>query len=102
MSILRCLKHQNIIELHEVYEDENTVYLVLELLRGGELQTKIGSRKSFTEKTAAELFSKLLKALVHCEENEIIHRDIKPGNIILWYYYITMLYNFNNRIENDY
>jgi serine/threonine protein kinase len=55
----------------------------MELCSGGELFDKITSRKSpITEKEAAIIIEKLLKAINHCHSQNILHRDIKPENIM--------------------
>ena len=84
ISILRHLKHPNIINLYEVYEGEDYVHLVFELIKGGELQAKIKSRVKFTEPQAALLMHKLLETVFFCHANGYIHRDIKPANLIQW------------------
>ena len=83
ISIMRSLDHPNIIKLHEVYEGEYHVYLVLELLKGGELFDRIIKKGHYSEKDAAILISKLIWALEYIHERGIMHRDIKPENLIL-------------------
>lgn len=83
ISIMRNLNHPSVIKLYEVYEGEYHVYLVLELLKGGELFDRIIKKGHYSEKDAAILISKLLWALEYIHERGIMHRDIKPENLIL-------------------
>lgn len=80
---MRKLDHENIIKLYEVHESESYIYLVLELLRGGELFERIVKKGIYTEKDAAVLMKKLLSALDYMHSKGMMHRDIKPENLIL-------------------
>jgi len=80
---MRKLNHENIIKLHEVYESENHIYLVLELLSGGELFERIIQKGQYTEKDSCILMKNLLSALAYMHSKGIMHRDIKPENLIL-------------------
>lgn len=80
---MRRLDNNNIIKLYEVHENENFIYLVLELLHGGELFERIIKKGIYTEKDASILMSKLLCALDAMHVKNIMHRDIKPENLIL-------------------
>jgi calcium-dependent protein kinase len=81
--ILRHLHHPNIITLHEVYESEKYVHLVLEYLKGGELFEVINTKGSYSENDAAKFTRQLMDAIAYCASKNVIHRDIKPENIIL-------------------
>ena len=77
------LKHPNIISLHEVYEDDEYIHLVFDLMQGGELKAKVEECKYFKEPKAAEIMKILLTTLKYCHDNGVIHHDIKPRNIII-------------------
>jgi len=66
-----------------VHENETSIYLVLELLRGGELFERIVKKGVYTEKDASILMKKLLSALDSLHAKGIMHRDIKPENLVL-------------------
>ena len=80
---MRKMNHKNIIKLYEVYESDNHVNLILELLKGGELFDRIVKTGQYTEHNACDLMKRLLGALNHMHSQGIMHRDIKPENLIL-------------------
>uniref|UniRef100_A0A0N5ALS1 Ribosomal protein S6 kinase n=1 Tax=Syphacia muris TaxID=451379 RepID=A0A0N5ALS1_9BILA len=78
----RYSHHPNIVKIHEVYEDDNSVYLVEELCKGGELLDRIISQKHFSEREAAAVMMKLANAVSYLHTNQVVHRDLKPSNIM--------------------
>lgn len=86
VQILLTVDHPNIVAYHETYDDHNYIYLVMEHLPGGELfdSPQIFKKEgtSYTEGDAAGVISKLLEALHHCHSLGIVHRDMKPENIM--------------------
>ncbi len=86
IEILRMLNHPSIIKLHEVYENDLYIHIVLEYLRGGELFQQLQSKGIYSEKDAALVFKCVLEALAYCHERNVIHRDLKPENLILTYH----------------
>ena len=82
VTLLRKLEHENIIKLHEVYESQKNIHLVLEYLHGGELFERIKKTGTYNEKDASIIMRCLLKALVAMHEKKIVHRDLKPENLL--------------------
>lgn len=85
ISILLQLKaHPNIIRLYEIYETSSHIYMVLELVTGGELFERIVDRGYYSERDAAEAIRQICDALafVHNHHPVIIHRDLKPENLL--------------------
>jgi serine/threonine protein kinase len=80
---MRHLDHENVIKLHEVFEGEQHIYLVMDLLKGGELFDRIINESHFGEKDSFKLIIQLVNALYHVHSYRIMHRDIKPENLIL-------------------
>ncbi|XP_071450098.1 ribosomal protein S6 kinase alpha-5-like [Hetaerina americana] len=83
INLLRaCQGHPNIVRLHEVFHDEVHTYLVLELLRGGELLERIRRKDRFTEEEASQIMAKLVSAVEFMHSRGVVHRDLKPENLI--------------------
>ncbi len=79
---MRSVDHQNLVHLHEVYETENSIYMVLDLLSGGSLLEKIKSNHKFTKEEIISIIKGISYAIQHLHKNNIMHRDLKPENII--------------------
>jgi len=81
------LSHPNLVVVHEFGEAtvEGTVvpYIVMELVRGTDLKALLASRGRLTLAEIARVMNDLLAALQHAHERGVVHRDIKPGNLML-------------------
>ena len=82
ICICHRLRHPNIVEVYEVYEDPTKVYLVMELESGGELFDYIEERGSYTEKDAANVVRQVLSAVGYMHSQGIVHRDLKTENLL--------------------
>ena len=71
-----------IIFLSQIYEDERYVYLVMELMRGGELLDRILRQKNFSEREASITMFTVTSAVQYLHKNGVVHRDLKPSNIL--------------------
>ncbi|MBC8870724.1 MAG: tetratricopeptide repeat protein [Planctomycetes bacterium] len=78
------LRHPNIVGVHEVGRDGDTVYMVTDFVRGVTLDDWL-SGQEFSQREGVELCAKIADALHHAHEKGVIHRDVKPGNIMLDY-----------------
>ena len=76
------LSHPNIVSIYDTDEEHGTIYIAMELLAGEPLD-KLIKRKKFTEKEIVHLAVQTARVLDYAHANGIIHRDIKPGNIIV-------------------
>jgi hypothetical protein len=77
-----ALQHPNIVQLHEVGEDDGHPYLVLEYVNGGGLDAKLAGTP-IDPYEAAQLLATLAQAMHYAHENGIVHRDLKPANVLL-------------------
>uniref|UniRef100_A0A8D1NHX9 non-specific serine/threonine protein kinase n=1 Tax=Sus scrofa TaxID=9823 RepID=A0A8D1NHX9_PIG len=75
-------QHPNIITLKDVYDDGRYVYLVTDLMKGGELLDRILKQKCFSEREASDVLFIITKTVdyLHCQG--VVHRDLKPSNIL--------------------
>ena len=86
-EILRSLNHPYIVKLYDVYVSPGqAIYLVMELVRGGDLFDRIVERGRYTEVRARRLMRRVLAAVYHLhEERGIVHRDLKPEVCVCLY-----------------
>lgn len=78
------LTHPNIVQLLETFEDKSKVYLIMELVTGGELFDRIVEKGSYTEKDASDLIRQVLEAVDYMHEQGVVHRDLKPENLLYY------------------
>lgn len=83
IKIHKSLDHPNIVKFEECFEDEENVYMVLELCESGSLVDLIRRRKRLTELEAKVLLVQLIGASDWMHNHQVIHRDLKLGNIFL-------------------
>jgi serine/threonine protein kinase len=83
IEIMRKVNHPRIVKLYEVYENDISIFLVLEYLKGGELLQFMRNKGLLTEKDASMVIKSTLEALEYCHRLKIVHRDLKPENLIL-------------------
>lgn len=81
--ILRKIAHPNIVKLHEEFETPKEIYLVMELVAGGDLFDAIVSNTRFSEPDSAFMIRDLASALKYLHDMNIVHRDIKPENLLV-------------------
>jgi serine/threonine protein kinase len=76
------LEHPNIISIYRVGRSGRVIYFVMKFLRGGSLSTVLGTRKKLTPPEIRRLLSEAGSALGYAAQRGIVHRDIKPDNIM--------------------
>ena len=82
-DLLAKLNHPFIINMHYSFQDSDNLYLVMDLLTGGDLRYHICKKRYFTEDQTKFFISCILLGLEYCHYYHIIHRDIKPENLVL-------------------
>uniref|UniRef100_A0A667XK07 non-specific serine/threonine protein kinase n=1 Tax=Myripristis murdjan TaxID=586833 RepID=A0A667XK07_9TELE len=86
VAVLRKVKHPNIIMLIEEVDTPSELYLVMELVKGGDLFDAITSSAKYTERDASAMVYNLAGALKYLHSMNIVHRDIKPENLLVFEY----------------
>ncbi|XP_071741801.1 CBL-interacting protein kinase 2-like [Rutidosis leptorrhynchoides] len=82
ISIMRLVKHPNILQLYEVMATKTKIYFALEYAKGGELFDKV-SKGRLKESVARKYFQQLINAVDFCHSRGVYHRDLKPENLLL-------------------
>lgn len=80
---LRALQHDNIIKLFDVYITDEKIFIVMELMEGGELFDYVVQKGTLTEDEASSIVRSVTSALVYMHQKNIVHRDLKPENLLL-------------------
>lgn len=83
-SVLARIRSRNIVGIHEYGEHEDTVYFVTELFPDGDLQSWLARHGPLDRRAALSLVAQVCEALGDAHATGVIHRDVKPGNVLLW------------------
>ncbi|KAF4093609.1 hypothetical protein AMELA_G00004090 [Ameiurus melas] len=84
IAVLHKIKHANIVSLEDIYENKSHLYLVMQLVSGGELFDRIVEKGFYTEKDASKLIQQILDAVKYLHDMGIVHRDLKPENLLYY------------------
>jgi len=79
---MKKVEHPNILKLIEIYEDNENVYIVMELVDGSELFDRIVDKGYYSEKNTVHIVKQILHAVKYLHEQGIAHRDLKPENLL--------------------
>ncbi|XP_042054525.1 CBL-interacting protein kinase 2-like [Salvia splendens] len=82
ISVMKLVRHPNVVQLYEVMATKGKIYFVMEHVRGGELFNKVTKGK-MKEDAARKLFQQLISAVDFCHSRGVYHRDLKPENLLL-------------------
>lgn len=83
IKILKKTRHSNIIQLYEVIDTSNAIYLMMENADGGEMFDYIVEHRHVSELQACKFFHQIVDGTEVLHKNEITHRDLKPENLLL-------------------
>ncbi|XP_073043263.1 CBL-interacting serine/threonine-protein kinase 24-like isoform X1 [Primulina eburnea] len=86
ISVMKIVRHPCIVRLHEVLASQTKIYIVLELVSGGELFDRFGTQvhqRRLSESESRKYFQQLIDAVSHCHGKGVYHRDLKPENLLL-------------------
>jgi 5'-AMP-activated protein kinase catalytic alpha subunit len=82
ISVMRLVRHPNVVELYEVMATKTKIFIVMEYAKGGELFNKIAKGKLKVD-VARRYFQQLISAVDFCHSRGVYHRDLKPENLLL-------------------
>jgi serine/threonine protein kinase len=82
LKLLSLVQSDFIVNVHYAFQDKMTLFLVMDLLLGGDLRYHIARKKKFTESQTRFFIACLVHALDAVHSSNIIHRDIKPENLV--------------------
>lgn len=83
-SVLAKIRSRHIVGIHEYGEHDDTVYFVTELFPDGDLHRWLQSHGPLDRRAALLLVAQVCEALADAHSCGVVHRDIKPGNVLLW------------------
>jgi len=83
IEILKRVDHPHVVKMEEVFEMDDEIILVLQLITGGELFEKIVEKTFYTEKDASKVIRQILEGLQAMHNHQVVHRDLKPENLLL-------------------
>lgn len=83
ISTMKLIRHPNVIRMHEVIANRSKIFIVMELVTGGELFDKIARSGRLKEDEARKYFQQLICAVDYCHSRGVCHRDLKPENLLL-------------------
>ena len=82
-TILASLNHPHLVDVTDFFEEGGNSYLVMRLIEGETLAERIERQKALLEEEVLVWASQLLDALAYCHSQGVIHRDVKPQNVII-------------------
>jgi serine/threonine-protein kinase len=81
--LVASLEHRNIVTVFELGQEANRIYIVMELLRGEDLGTKLRSGRHLSLEQKLRIVSEAGRGLAHAHRKGVVHRDVKPRNVFL-------------------
>ncbi len=82
-EFLSKLNHPFIVNMHYAFQDKQNLYLIMDILNGGDLRYHISRYRKFSEEQTRFFIANIIYSLQYIHSNNVIHRDIKPENLIL-------------------
>lgn len=92
LLLLKHIRHPFLINMHYAFQSREYLYIILDYMSGGDLRYHICRQRTFTEQQVKFFISCLLLALEYLHSNKLVHRDVKPENILFdekGYLYLT-------------
>jgi calcium-dependent protein kinase len=82
-KLLSVLDHPSILKVHDLFEDRNRFFILMDYVAGGDLFQKLKNTPYFSETAAARVMKQVFAGLAHMHSKKIAHRDIKPENVLI-------------------
>ncbi len=82
-EIIARLQHENIVTVYDIEQDRGTFFIIMEYVQGVSLQKRIANSGELSPPHAARLIGQVARALGYAHKKGIVHRDIKPDNIMV-------------------
>jgi serine/threonine-protein kinase len=96
---LASLKHPNIVEVIDVFDENNTSYMVMPFIEGKSLQSIVENQGKLSYPNAVNYIAQVTNAVGYIHERHILHRDIKPDNVMITADYKAILIDFGSARE---
>ena len=93
ISIMKMINHKQVIAVKDVFATATKIFIVLELVEGGELFDKIANDGKLTEEQARFYFVQIVEGLKYCHESGVCHRDLKP-EVSIRFLFVLMIVIF--------
>jgi calcium/calmodulin-dependent protein kinase I len=83
MEIMKRIRHRNVVSMYELYETPKCLWIILELVDGGDLTHYLMKEESYNEVMAARFMKQMLQGVHYLHSLGVVHRDLKLDNILL-------------------
>jgi len=83
VQIHKSCKHENIVSLEEIFETKHRLYMVMEVMKGGDLFDRLVKKKRYPESEARIVIKNIVNGVLYMHEQGLVHRDLKPENMLL-------------------